>query len=105
MPAPTTATSNLRGPGEGGLRGEKITEEIETSFRFYHREGPTESINTIFLFGEPQMSDLISPIEDRFQVKVCLLDPPSLVPIKGFSSVEGKDAPLLIPALAAAMGR
>ena len=93
------------GQGEGGLRGEKIAEELETSFRFYRREGPTEPINTIFLFGELQMADLISPLEEQFPLKIHLLDPQSLVAMDGFSSVGGEEAPFLIPALAAAMGR
>ncbi|HEX9758190.1 MAG TPA: pilus assembly protein PilM [Nitrospiria bacterium] len=92
-------------PGEGVSRSEKITEEIETSFRFYRREGPTETINTIFLFGGPQMSDLISPLEERFPLKVHLLDLQPFVAMDGFSSVDGEDVPFVIPALAAAMGR
>jgi Tfp pilus assembly PilM family ATPase len=89
----------------GGIRGEKISEEIETSIRFYSREGDADSLSNLFLFGEAQMAELVSSLESRFHLKVQFLDPQTLVAIDGFSSVKQEEIPLLIPALAAALGR
>ena len=89
----------------GGFRVEKIIEEIETSFRFYNRTGNKESLKRIYLFGESQTSELVSPMESRFNLRVKVLDPQTSVAMNGFSSLQSEEVPVLIPALAAAIGR